>query len=331
MLEPHADRVTWDAPLHSLADIEALERQPQAINSKPSRFGSLRELFAVYEHCDRERDRDLRRRPGRARARPRPDPVPGLALPPRHPERHRPLRLQRPGGPRRACPTSPAGPGAVGDRLSLGRVSRFGARAIGAPNSAVRLASMPAAERDGGDRCQRSLRRRAQRADRERVRRPRSSTSALAVYYDAETLPRLAAFFYRQAVEERNHAMMMVQYLLDADQRGADPRHRGAADRLRRRRRPGRAGARPGEAGHRADQRARSSSPATRATTRAEQFMQWFVKEQVEEVSIDVRPAQRRRARRATTRCWPRSTWRARRSARSGADPTAPAAAGGAL
>ena len=34
-----------------------------------------------------------------------------------------------------------------------------------------------------------------------------------AVYYDSETLPRLAAFFYRQAVEERNHAMMMVQYL----------------------------------------------------------------------------------------------------------------------
>ena len=40
---------------------------------------------------------------------------------------------------------------------------------------------------------------------------------AIAVYYDSETLPRLAAFFYRQAVEERNHAMMMVQFLLDAD------------------------------------------------------------------------------------------------------------------
>jgi ferritin len=39
---------------------------------------------------------------------------------------------------------------------------------------------------------------------------------AIAVYYDAETLPRLAAHFYRQAVEERNHAMMIVQYLLDA-------------------------------------------------------------------------------------------------------------------
>jgi bacterioferritin B len=39
---------------------------------------------------------------------------------------------------------------------------------------------------------------------------------AIAVHYDAETLPRLAAFFYAQALEERNHAMMMVQYLLDA-------------------------------------------------------------------------------------------------------------------
>jgi ferritin len=39
---------------------------------------------------------------------------------------------------------------------------------------------------------------------------------AIAVYYDAETLPGLAAHFYRQAVEERNHAMMLVQYLLDS-------------------------------------------------------------------------------------------------------------------
>jgi ferritin len=41
---------------------------------------------------------------------------------------------------------------------------------------------------------------------------------AIAVHYDGETLPQLAAHFYRQAVEERNHAMMMVQYLLDADE-----------------------------------------------------------------------------------------------------------------
>src|SRR5947209_3033982 len=39
---------------------------------------------------------------------------------------------------------------------------------------------------------------------------------AIAVYYDDETLPRLAAFFYAQALEERNHALMMIKYLLDA-------------------------------------------------------------------------------------------------------------------
>ena len=41
---------------------------------------------------------------------------------------------------------------------------------------------------------------------------------AIAVHFDAQTLPQLAAHFYRQALEERNHAMMMVQYLLDLDE-----------------------------------------------------------------------------------------------------------------
>jgi ferritin len=46
---------------------------------------------------------------------------------------------------------------------------------------------------------------------------------AIAVYYDAESLHQLAAHFYRQAVEERNHAMMLVQYLLDADEQVTIP------------------------------------------------------------------------------------------------------------
>jgi bacterioferritin B len=46
---------------------------------------------------------------------------------------------------------------------------------------------------------------------------------AVAVHYDAETLPALAAHFYRQAVEERNHAMMIVQYLLDAGEEVVTP------------------------------------------------------------------------------------------------------------
>jgi ferritin len=46
---------------------------------------------------------------------------------------------------------------------------------------------------------------------------------AIAVHYDAETLPQLASHFYRQAVEERNHAMIIVQYLLDANEKVVIP------------------------------------------------------------------------------------------------------------
>jgi hypothetical protein len=51
VLEPYRDRITWDAPLHSVADIEALPFPPRTINSKPSRFGPLERLFAVYDWC----------------------------------------------------------------------------------------------------------------------------------------------------------------------------------------------------------------------------------------------------------------------------------------
>jgi L-alanine-DL-glutamate epimerase-like enolase superfamily enzyme len=50
VLAPHDERITWDAALHSLADVKELARN--AINSKPSRFGSLRELLEIYEYCD---------------------------------------------------------------------------------------------------------------------------------------------------------------------------------------------------------------------------------------------------------------------------------------
>ena len=46
---------------------------------------------------------------------------------------------------------------------------------------------------------------------------------AIAVYYDNLTMPQMAALFYRQALEERDHAMMMVQYLLDTDSTVAIP------------------------------------------------------------------------------------------------------------
>jgi hypothetical protein len=51
VLEPHRERVTWDAPIHSVADVEQLKFQPRTLNSKPSRFGRLEELLAFYDHC----------------------------------------------------------------------------------------------------------------------------------------------------------------------------------------------------------------------------------------------------------------------------------------
>ena len=50
-LEPHRDRLTWDFPIHAVADVEALEWAPRCLNSKPSRFGSVRRLFDFYDHC----------------------------------------------------------------------------------------------------------------------------------------------------------------------------------------------------------------------------------------------------------------------------------------
>ena len=107
---------------------------------------------------------------------------------------------------------------------------------------------------------------------------------AIAVYYDAETLPLLAAHFYRQALEERNHAMMLVQYLLDSDHDDRDPGGRGAADLVRRCDRSGRARAGAGEARHRSDQRADGLAREENDLV-GEQFMHWFLQEQREEVS----------------------------------------------
>ncbi|HET8606035.1 MAG TPA: hypothetical protein VFL66_03295 [Gaiellaceae bacterium] len=51
VLEPHRARLTWDAPIHSVADVDALPFPPRCLNSKPSRFGSLRRLFDFYDVC----------------------------------------------------------------------------------------------------------------------------------------------------------------------------------------------------------------------------------------------------------------------------------------
>lgn len=52
VLEPHYDRVTWDAPIHSIADIEALPFKPTMVNVKPSRVGGLESICTAYDYCE---------------------------------------------------------------------------------------------------------------------------------------------------------------------------------------------------------------------------------------------------------------------------------------
>jgi len=51
VLEPYHERITWDAPIHSVADVLALPFAPRMLNVKPSRFGTLRALLDFYDHC----------------------------------------------------------------------------------------------------------------------------------------------------------------------------------------------------------------------------------------------------------------------------------------
>jgi bacterioferritin B len=151
---------------------------------------------------------------------------------------------------------------------------------------------------------------------------------ACAVYYDSETLPQLARFFYRQALEERDHAMMMVQYLLDAD----------APVQI------------PGVAAPQVDfsdlvapvalaldqeRRVSDQINALAAVARSEgdytseQFIQWFIKEQIEEVATMsdlLRVVERSRNSPMDV-----ETWMAReQGGAEAADPTAPRPAGSA-
>ncbi|HET8862307.1 MAG TPA: ferritin [Solirubrobacterales bacterium] len=107
----------------------------------------------------------------------------------------------------------------------------------------------------------------------------------MAVYYDAETLPRLAHFFYRQALEEREHAMMMVQYLLDVGEEVHIPdikaQETAYSDGVTPVRKALEQERRVGEEIFALFELAREVKDY-----RAEQFMQWFVKEQVEEVAL---------------------------------------------
>jgi len=107
---------------------------------------------------------------------------------------------------------------------------------------------------------------------------------ACAVYYDAQTMPQMAAFFYAQALEERDHAMMMVQYLLDTDADvvipGVDAPVSTFDDIV-------------APVALALDQEKRVTDQCNgllkiareEADYASEQFMGWFIKEQVEEVA----------------------------------------------
>jgi bacterioferritin B len=106
-----------------------------------------------------------------------------------------------------------------------------------------------------------------------------------AVYYDSETLPRLAGFFYRQALEEREHAMMMIQYLLDVNEEVRIPDIESKKTRFDDAVAPVRMAL---EQEKRVGEEIYSLFELAREVRdyRGEQFMQWFVKEQVEEVAL---------------------------------------------
>lgn len=152
---------------------------------------------------------------------------------------------------------------------------------------------------------------------------------ALAVWFDGQDLPQLARHFYRQSIEERNHAMMMVRYLMDNDIQPSVPgvddvrnefsdvaelvelalkQEKGVTDEIIK----------------------LAKVARDEDDYRGEQFMQWFLKEQVEEVAqmttlLNV-------VRRSNGNLFDVENFLARETVGdAGADPLAPNAAGGSL
>jgi bacterioferritin B len=107
---------------------------------------------------------------------------------------------------------------------------------------------------------------------------------AIAVHYDTLTMPAMAAYFYQQAIEERDHAMMMVRFLIDTDREvtipGSDAPQSRFLDIVA-----------PVALALEQEKRVTSQIHELTRIAReendfaAEQFMQWFIKEQVEEVA----------------------------------------------
>jgi ferritin len=151
--------------------------------------------------------------------------------------------------------------------------------------------------------------------------------AAFAVWFDQQALPQLAGRFYVQSLEERNHAMMIVQYLMD---RGIDvtiPPIPGLAEVP---------GSVPGILAFAVKQEQEVTGQFERIVAAArsdgdylaEQFTHWFLKEQVEEVSTMSTLLQV--AERVGDNLMLLEDYLAREASAEGIDPTAPHAAGGA-
>ncbi|WP_375487697.1 ferritin [uncultured Mycobacterium sp.] len=151
---------------------------------------------------------------------------------------------------------------------------------------------------------------------------------AIAVYFDEAALPQLAKHFYRQAVEERNHAMMLVAYLLDRDVDVEIPAVGAVRNQFDA----------PTDALALAlDQERAVTEQVSRlaAVARdegdylAEQFMAWFLKEQVEEMALMTTLL--RVARRAGDNLFELENFVAREVSAPSTDSAAPRVAGGRL
>ncbi|GHF09365.1 ferritin [Amycolatopsis deserti] len=151
---------------------------------------------------------------------------------------------------------------------------------------------------------------------------------ALAVWFDNADLPQLAKHFYRQAVEERNHALALVRYMIDTDHHVDIPPTREVRNDF----------AEPVELVELALEQEKEVTAdfhtlmkAARAEDdyQGEQFLQWFLKEQVEEVSqmstlLNV-------VKRANGNMFEVETWLAREAVGDDGASDMPPVAGGAL
>lgn len=148
---------------------------------------------------------------------------------------------------------------------------------------------------------------------------------ACAVYYDAQTMPQMSAFFYKQALEERGHAMMMVQYLLDTGAEVVIPGVDAPVAQFKDVVAPVALALdhenRVTEQIYELTRIARSEHDFA-----SEQFMSWFIKEQVEEVATmsDLLAVVTRNADELEDI----EEYVAREQGSSGDDPTAPRQAG---